>query len=104
MNDCGHKLMVEKCGFIIHPTQGWLGASPDRCVTDESAELPHGIVEIKCPYSKREMTPEEACGNSLFCCELVDADNYLKLPRIYSFKFSCSYYLVYTDQVQFGSV
>ena len=36
--------------------------------------LSYGMVEIKCPYSKREMTPEEACGDSLFCCELVDAD------------------------------
>ena len=39
MNATGHKLMVEECGFIIHPTKGWLGASPDGHVTDESAEL-----------------------------------------------------------------
>ena len=41
--------MVEECGFIIHPTQGWLGASPEGHDTDESAELPHGIVEINVP-------------------------------------------------------
>ena len=83
MNDTGHKLTVEECGFIIHPTQGWLGASPDGRVTDTSTELPHGIVEIKCPYSKCEMTPEEACSDSLFCCELVDAGIRLKATHMY---------------------
>ena len=29
------------------------------------------------------MTPEEACGDSLFCCELVDADICLKPTHMY---------------------
>ena len=46
-------------------------------------KLPHGIVEIKCPYPKREMMPEEACGDSVFCCELVDADICLKPTHVF---------------------
>ena len=62
INDVGHTIMVEECGFIIHPTQGWLGASPDGRVTDEHSEQRNTIVEIKCPYSKHEMAPEAACA------------------------------------------
>ena len=30
MQTKGHKeLQVNKAGFIVHPTKGWLGASPD---------------------------------------------------------------------------
>ena len=46
-------------------------------------ELPHGIVEIICAYSKRKVTPEEACGDYLFCYELVDADICLKPTHMY---------------------
>ena len=55
---------VEKCGFIIHPTKGWLGASPDGRVTDPTSEKPCGIIEVKCPYTKCEVTPEDACTNT----------------------------------------
>ena len=24
-----HSIVVEKCGFIVHPVKGWIGASPD---------------------------------------------------------------------------
>ena len=55
------RLITKKCGFIIHPSLGWLGASPDVFVTDPHSCLPDGIGEFKCPYSKREMTPIDAC-------------------------------------------
>ncbi len=38
---CG--LQTKPCGFIIHPTMGWLGASPDTFVTDPSVILNDGI-------------------------------------------------------------
>ena len=44
-----HRLIsTKKCGFIIHPTLGWLGASPDAFVTDPHSCLPDGIAEFKC--------------------------------------------------------
>lgn len=55
MHDVGHNVSVKACGFLIHPTEGWLSASPDGRVSDEHFMQPSGIVEIKCPYSKREV-------------------------------------------------
>ena len=42
-------ISVKKCGFIIHPKKGWIGASPDGKVSDPDSEQPHGIIEVKCP-------------------------------------------------------
>ena len=58
------KLTTQQCGFIIHPTMGWFGASPDACIIDPHSEFPNGIAEFKCPYSKKELTPREACKDS----------------------------------------
>lgn len=41
---------------------GWLGASPDAFVTDPSVLMPHGIAEFKCPFSKKDIPPLEACN------------------------------------------
>ena len=35
MQAVGHNVSVEACGFLIHPTEGWLGSSPDGRVSDE---------------------------------------------------------------------
>ena len=37
------KVQVESCGFIVHPSESMLGASPDGLVGDD------GLIEIKCP-------------------------------------------------------
>ena len=47
--------MTSRFGFVIHPTMGWFGASPDVLVTDPYSNFSDGIAEFKCPYSKREM-------------------------------------------------
>ena len=46
-----------------------MGASPDGAVYDPShKDTPFGFVEIKCPYSVRDLTPIEASHTSGFCC------------------------------------
>ena len=45
-----------ECGLIINSEFEFLGATPDGKLCDGS-----GIVEIKCPYSARNMTISEAC-------------------------------------------
>ena len=63
MRKNGHEnLEVKNCGFIIHPTQGWLGASPDGHVHDPASRDPSGILEIKCPYTK-SLPSLEFCSN-----------------------------------------
>ena len=61
-------LTTQQCGFIIHTTMGWFGASPDASVTDPHSEFPNGIAEFKCPYSKKELTPRAACEDTKFYC------------------------------------
>ena len=71
-----------KCGFIIHPTMRWFGASPDACVIDPHSEFPDGIAEFKCPYSKKELTPREACEDTKFYC-YYDGGIHLKKDHHY---------------------
>ena len=73
-----HRLTTKKCGFIVHPTMGFLGASPDARVSDPHCELTEGIAEFKCPYSKREVLPVEACSDSNFYCHYKDGSFCLK--------------------------
>ena len=48
MKKDGHEgLEVQSCGFFVSKSHGFLGASPDGLVTDESCENPLGLVEVK---------------------------------------------------------
>ena len=49
-------------GFVVHPVYPWLEASPDFLIGDRKEASQYGIGEVKCPFSKREMTIEEACA------------------------------------------
>ncbi|XP_041378943.1 uncharacterized protein LOC121391348, partial [Gigantopelta aegis] len=41
--------------------KGWLGASPDGKIKDLTSQQSNGVIEVKCPYTKRDCTPEVAC-------------------------------------------
>jgi len=56
---------VHKCGLVVNPSLPWLGASPDGMVKDP-AEQSFGLLEIKCPYTYRLSTVEEACADPNF--------------------------------------
>ena len=77
------EFQVYRCGFIIHPEFGWLGASPDAMVIDPSSQETDGIAEFKCPYSKRELTIEEACADTAFYAEILDGKLHLKRNHVY---------------------
>ena len=42
-------LTCRQVGFIVNPSESWLGASPDSLVDDPSCNQPDGLLEIKCP-------------------------------------------------------
>jgi len=44
-------LVVNECGFFVHPEHDWLGATPDGLVGDYS------VLEVKCPWGKRKDSP-----------------------------------------------
>ncbi len=61
-------LAILDCGLFISKDTPWLAATPDGLVTDPS-ETEHslGLVEIKNPYSARNLTLAEAAEKSSFC-------------------------------------
>ena len=79
----GHSnITVTPCGFHISSTSPFLGASPDGAIYDPStAAQPFGFLEVKCPYTARDVTPADACSLPGFCCALDTANGQLKLKR-----------------------
>ena len=37
-----------------------MAATPDRVCYDATETIPWGIIEVKCPFNARDMTPAEA--------------------------------------------
>ena len=62
---------------------GFLGASPNACVTDPYCELPEGIAEFKCTFSKKDVTPREACEDESFYCTYQEGSFILKRNHHY---------------------
>ena len=73
---------VRKAGFYIGEPS-FLGASPDGIV-----EMVDGlkIIEIKCSYSVRDMTIEEACGKNGFYCTLENDLLHLNQEHVYYYQ------------------
>ena len=91
-------LTTQQCVFIIHPTMGWFGASPDVNVTDSHSEFPSGIAEFKCPYSKKELTPREACEDTKFYC-YYDGGIHLKKKHRYCHEVQFQLFMRVTNTV-----
>ncbi|KAJ8984108.1 hypothetical protein NQ317_017317 [Molorchus minor] len=50
---------VVNCGLFIHQDYPFLAASPDGLIEENA------IIEVKCPYKAKELTPEEAINKNL---------------------------------------
>jgi hypothetical protein len=61
------------CGFVVNSRFPWLGASPDCLVFDGAEANSFGIGEVKCPFSKKDMTVDEACKDKNFCLQKLTA-------------------------------
>ena len=55
-----------QCELVVNAEAPSLGGSPDCFLHDPSEEKPYGIGEVKCPFSKKDMTIEDACSDSSF--------------------------------------
>ena len=53
-------VLVYECGIYISPEDPYLAATPDRICYDPREKNPWGIIEVKCPFKARDMTPTEA--------------------------------------------
>lgn len=60
-------------GLIINKDLPFLAASPDGLIDEDS------IVDIKCPMSAKDLTPEEGMStNKIKCCKIVNGKLRLK--------------------------
>ena len=73
---------VAECGLIVHPDKGFLAASPDGIVHEVESGAT-GLLEIKCPYTKRNSTLTEACENDDFFCCIANSKLHLKCHHTY---------------------
>ena len=65
-------IKVQPCGLIINKEKTFLACSPDGLVKCSHCQPCQGLLEIKCPSVHRQKTPEEACSDKTFFCELVE--------------------------------
>lgn len=76
-------LHVHDCGLCVNPEYPYLGATPDGIVCDDGK---CGIIEIKCPYSARDMNIEESLSLPGFCLEEKDGKICLKNNHAYYYQ------------------
>ena len=84
-------LTDSKCGLIVSTANGWwLAASPDGLVYDPTdAKHPHGLLEVKNPFSVRDKELDEAYKSSGFCLQKKDSMYKLKVRHDYYFQVQC---------------
>jgi hypothetical protein len=96
MKQNGHSdLTVEDCGLFVSVDNPWLAGTPDGLVNDPGDDDPSGLVEIKNPYSARNLTLAEAVKSSTFCLQQnkKDNDDYtLKRRHDYYYQIQCQLY------------
>ena len=62
----GIDVVVESVGMILSKDRPGFGASLDGIVSDSSADIIKGGLEVKCPISKLNMTVDKACSDNTF--------------------------------------
>jgi hypothetical protein len=60
-------------GLFVHEEYSFLGASPDGLIDEDS------IIEIKCPFSARDLTVEEAVKSKIIKFCYIDTENKIRL-------------------------
>ena len=63
-----HVADVRNTGVVIQPSMFWLAASPDGLVLDCSKNQIR-LLEIKCPYTRRNATPQDLVKDENFYVE-----------------------------------
>ena len=76
---------VMEIGLVVNPKWPWLGCSPDGLVMKKG--LPDGCIEIKCPFSKRHSSIQEAIGDKTFF--LCQKNSRVQLKRNHLYYYQC---------------
>lgn len=85
MRNLGRHVTTHDSGVIVRPDMPYLGCTPDKKVIDYSSHPHFGILEIKCPYKYKSITPEEAAkiNDPTFCLEFTNGQTRLKTNHAY---------------------
>ena len=72
------QISLRETGLVIQPSLFWLAASPDGVICDNAHNPRIGLIEIKCPYSKRDYYPNDLLNDDKFYVGSRDGVPYLK--------------------------
>ncbi|KAK5640569.1 hypothetical protein RI129_011380 [Pyrocoelia pectoralis] len=73
--------LVSDCGLFIDKENCFLGASPDGIID------PHHIVEIKCPWSIRDLSPQQAVNEKKIKYLKIDQNGDVRLKENHNYYF-----------------
>ena len=83
----GTPVSTKRSGLVISTNNGCLACSPDGWVEDENSLEKEGVVEYKCPYASRDITPAEAASRDKnFFCNLENGELKLKKKHNYYYQ------------------
>ena len=71
---------VLKSGFVVSKSFPVLGATPDAKFVDFGCSICFGLAEVKCPHTKFNVTPLDACSDPDFFMEKID-EKHCRLKR-----------------------
>ena len=74
-------IKVQETGLCVQPSFPWLGASPDGLVVYLDNGKQPGLLEIKCPYAKRNKNPNEILNDEKFYVGRNDAGELFLKPN-----------------------
>ncbi|XP_042150786.1 uncharacterized protein LOC120840811 [Ixodes scapularis] len=74
---------VEETGLHVYPRYPFIAASPDRIVYDGEGV---GLLEVKCPRSKKGQTPKGAALDKKFFAHIVEGEVTLKRDSAYYYQ------------------
>jgi hypothetical protein len=87
LRECHPGINVTECGLLVSPQIPYLGCSPDGIVhCPHCVDKENGLLEIKCPYKYRNVSPMTAAENKDFFCEIVDGQLKLKHSHNYYYQ------------------
>ena len=94
-------LVVSNCGLNVNPKWPMLGASPDGFVFCDCCGK--GVSEIKCPYTVRDCTVNEAAKTKKNFCLLTSDGDELSLDKNYPYYYQvqCQLFVCEVDYCDF---
>lgn len=99
-------VVIRETGLVVQPYLFWLGASPAGLLVDSSKNEP-ALIEIKCPYTKRHVSPSCLLKDEKFYVFEKNGATYLKRNHQYGYfsqvqlamglsQINLCYFIVYT--------